>query len=142
MKETGIITIQPGCSISTNEMRFTSENNIFDTDKQLLKPLFDISAISPELMFNITRTWNETPLRNFSLIPIESQNQEFAKLLNMIEDERDKMKTREELLKLLSEIQSPQDPLHVKVAYYSFGLLAITIFVIKCIYPLLSNSKK
>lgn len=136
MKQTGILTIQPGCSISTNEMRFITENNIFDTDNNMLKPIFNISAISPELMYNITKNIYETPLKNFSLIPIENRNQEFTDLLNIIEEEKKNMKTREEILQLLSYIQTSHDPLHVIVAYYSFSLIAITLFVVKIIYPL------
>lgn len=140
--ETGIVTINPGCSIITNEMRFTAENNIFDSDNQLLKPLFNISAISSELTFDITKTWKETTLKNFTLIPIEDKNKEFGSLLNIIEDEKQKSKNREEILRILSEFQNSQDPLYIKVAYFGLGLLAITIFCVRCILPALLFFKK
>lgn len=136
LTEDGIITLSPGCSVTTNEMRFSSQTNIVDKEDHILTPLFNISQISSELIFNISRNWSETPLRNFSMIPIEDNNKEFSNLLTSIDEERKKNKAREEYYTIIAKLHSNYtDPLHVIVGFNSFALLILTIFYMKVVSP-------
>lgn len=134
--ENGIITLQSGCSMITNEMKFTAQNNIVDEEDHILSPMFNISEVSSESILNISRNWNEIPLQNFSMIPLEDKNEEFANLLNIIENERQKNKAKEEYYELLVQFHSkPKDPLHIIIGYYSFGLISFVVFYMKVIHP-------
>lgn len=127
--QNGKIKIKPGCTIRTNEIKITAYNTI-EAPTQLLNPIFQLNKVNRKNIIEIAGNLSYLMDRNFSVVVLESQDDEIIQLSNKIKEDMKKVK---EKIKIEDMIYNKGQDTYTTILLTSVGIILIIIFYKKCL---------